>query len=488
MSQQSEVTLQKGSGPVVTTLRSKWWKVVLVFGLPILIWFVDAPPGLTPEAWHIFAIYAGAILGVIFKPFPEPVVLLAACSIAGIVFSDYKIALSGFSNRTAWLVFSAFLIGQAFVDTNLGKRISYLLLKRFGKSSLAIGYCMALSDLIVSPATPSNTARSGGIVYPIFKSLAVALGSVPGPTAKKIGAYLTALEYQNSLTSHAMFITAGASNAVVLAFAVSILNIEVSWALWFLAAAVPCLLVFFLMPWLVYKVYPPELKAIPESKAIATQGLQELGPMTKEEKYLAFFFLMAILGWATTSITKIDTTIVAISFVSLCLLFGAVKWESLAGNKGAWTTFIWYAGVLGIAATLSDAKFFEWLADVMGKVLPLAGLNPLLVLTVLTILSILPRYLFASTAAFAASFYPVLFAMALAAKIDPMATTLLLSLSLSYGSTLAPYTNAVGPILAGTGYVADSGVWWKLGGLLAIAGTIALLVIGLPYWKLLGLW
>lgn len=488
MSQQSEVILKKGDGPVVTTVKNKWWRIILVFGLPVVLWFMDAPAGLTPEAWHIFAIYVGAILGIIFKPFPEPVVLLAAVSIIGIVFGSYEMALSGFSNRTAWLVFSAFLIGQAFVDTNLGKRISYMLLKRFGKSSLSIGYCMAFSDLIVSPATPSNTARSGGIVYPIFKSLAVALDSLPGPTAQKIGAYLTALEYQNSMTTHAMFITAGASNAVVLAFASDILKIDISWALWTLAIFLPGILVFLLMPWLVYKVCPPELKAIPESKAIAVKGLQELGPMKKEEKLLALFFIMAIIGWATADITKINTTIVAISFVSLCLLFGAVKWESLAANKAAWTTFIWYAGVLGIAALLSEAEFFVWLADVMGKNIPLAGMNSLLVLIILTILSILPRYLFASTAAFAASFYPVLFTMAVVAQVNPMLAALLLSYSLSYASSVTTYSNAVGPILAGTNYVTDNGVWFKLGAILAVVGTVALLVVGLPYWKILGLW
>ena len=378
------------SNPQVNSPFKKWLKILVVFGLPVLLWFIPPPAGLSLEAWHIFAIYAGAIFGVILRPFPEPVILLTAVTVIGVVFMDYKMALSGFSNRTAWLVFSAFLIGQAFVDTNLGKRISYILLRKFGKSSLSVGYCMAFSGLIVSPATPSNTARSGGIVYPIFQSLAIALGSTPGPTARKIGAYLTALEYQNSMTTHAMFVTAGASNLVVLAFASDILNIHVSWLGWFIYVLVPGMFVFLLMPWLVYKIYPPELKAIPESKSIAEKGLQELGPTTRREKLLGLFFLMAILGWATAEITGLNTTIVAIGFVTLCLLFDVVKWDSLAANKKAWTTFIWYAGILGIAANLADAGFFIWLADVMGKNIPLAGMNEIAALALITILSVLP--------------------------------------------------------------------------------------------------
>ncbi|MGI6677619.1 MAG: DASS family sodium-coupled anion symporter [Dehalobacterium sp.] len=465
-----------------------WWRLAIVVGIPLIMWFLEPPAGLSVEAWHILAVYIGAILGVIFKPYPEPVILLVACTTLGVVFLDYKMALSGFSNRTAWLVFSAYLIGQAFVDTNLGKRISYHLLKKFGRSSLSVGYVMAFSDLLVSPATPSNTARTGGIVYPIFRSLAVALGSNPGPTSRKIGSYLTLLSFQNSMTTHAMFVTAGASNLVVMEFASSILDIHVSWIGWFIAILVPGLAAFLFMPWLVYKVYPPEIKAIPESKKIAEDGLKELGTMTRQEKFLALFFVLAIIGWATAEISGINSTVVALAFVCLCLLFRVVPWKSLATNDKAWTTYIWYAGILGIAALLADAGFFLWLADIMGKNLPLAGMNPILIYLILLVISILPRYLFASTAAFAASFYPVLFSMAIAAEVNLMVVGLLLMYSLSYGSAVTPYSNAVGPLLFGTDYVEDSKMIWIVGALLAVVGIVCLMVLGLPYWKILGLW
>ncbi len=104
--------------------------------------------------------------------------------------------LLGYSNSVTWLVFSAFMVSSAFIKTGLGRRIAYILIGKFGSSSLGLGYVAAITDLILSPATPSNTARTGGIVYPIFLIIASALGSEPGPSARVFGAYLSLLLYE----------------------------------------------------------------------------------------------------------------------------------------------------------------------------------------------------------------------------------------------------------------------------------------------------
>ncbi|WP_299067155.1 anion permease, partial [Accumulibacter sp.] len=40
--------------------------LVLFFGL----WFTPVPAGLTPEAWHLFAVFASAIVSVVLNVFP----------------------------------------------------------------------------------------------------------------------------------------------------------------------------------------------------------------------------------------------------------------------------------------------------------------------------------------------------------------------------------------------------------------------------------
>lgn len=160
-------------------------KLLVLVAIPLLISLFPAPAGLTELAWVLSGIYLAAIVGLVIKPFSEPVILLVAVAASMVVIGNLgdgsiksSSVLSGYASGTTWLVFSAFTLSAAFVITGLGKRIAYILIGKIGSTTLGLGYVTAFLDLILSPATPSNTARAGGIVLPIINSVAVALGKV----------------------------------------------------------------------------------------------------------------------------------------------------------------------------------------------------------------------------------------------------------------------------------------------------------------------
>ena len=73
----------------------------------------------------------------------------------------------------------------------MGKRISLLLVKKMGKRTLTLGYAVAVSDTLLAPFTPSNTARSGGTIYPVIRNLPALYGSKPNdPSSRRIGSYI----------------------------------------------------------------------------------------------------------------------------------------------------------------------------------------------------------------------------------------------------------------------------------------------------------
>jgi len=304
-------------------MGSKIWKFGVCVLVSVVILMLPPPSGLTVAAWQLFAIYLAAIFGLVLRPFDEAVILLGVIAAAGLAFGNMGALLSGYASSSAWLVFSAFMIGAAFSATGLGRRVAYFLIGKFGRTTLRLGYVAAVTDLVISPATPSNTARTGGIVYPIFQSIALALDSKPGPTARRVGAYLTLTLYYISFTTGYTFLTAMAPNVLILSFAKSILKVEVDWILWAKAAIVPGLVTLFLIPWVVYKIYPPEVKKI-DNETLGKKGLADLGPMSKREITLAILFVLAVLGWALGSVFKIDATAVAVGFVAACLLTGEI--------------------------------------------------------------------------------------------------------------------------------------------------------------------
>lgn len=115
--------------------KKSLWKLILILAIPCIIGFMPAPAGLSELAWVLFGIYLAAIVGLVIKPFPEPVVLLIAVAASMVVVGNLSggefkttAVLSGYSSGTTWLVFSAFTLSAAFVTTGLGKRIAYLLI------------------------------------------------------------------------------------------------------------------------------------------------------------------------------------------------------------------------------------------------------------------------------------------------------------------------------------------------------------------------
>jgi len=468
------------------TMNSKLGKLAGCILVPIVILMMPVPKGLTLDAWRLFAVYMAAIVGLVLRPYDEAVILLSVIAGYGLIYGKMGTLLSGYASTTAWLVFSAFMIGTAFTSTGLGKRIAYYLIGKFGETPLRLGYVAALTDFIISPATPSNTARTGGIVYPIFQSIAVALDSTPGATARRIGAYLTLTLYYISFTTGFTFITAMAPNALILSFAQSILKVNVSWMQWATAAIVPGVVMLLLIPLVVYKIYPPELKHI-DNKVLAKNGLEDLGPMSVQEKILAVLFVLAVLGWALGSTIKVDATSVAVGFVAASLLTGVISWNKVLEAKGAWGTFIWYGGIIGLSGALAKAKFFEWLAKLISMNVNFQGANVFFVMAALVFFSLAVRYLFASMAAYVASMIPVLFTIALVAKVPVLPIIFLIAFSAGYGGMLTHYGGALSPILFGTGYV-DQKTWWKNGAIMAAISFAVTFILGLVYWKVIGLW
>ncbi len=463
-------------------------KLLPVVLIPLALWMVPTPEGLNTETWHVVALYIALLLGLVVKPFSEPVVTLIIIGILS-MFIDTKITYSGYGSEMAWFIVTVTIVCAAFVKTGLGKRIAYNLLTRFGKTSLGLGYIMMFVDLILSPATGSNMSRTS-IDYPIFRNIAESVGSTPEKDPRKLGSYLTMLMYVVSMSTAVLFLTGMATNAITVSLAKEMLGVNIDWMTWFKASVVPAGLVLALGPIVVYKVYKPELKDLGDIKPLMREGLKEMGPMRKDEKILAVLFVLAILGWMFGGkITSVDLgmQVVAFVFLALTMLFGILNWNDVIAQKGAWNTFVWYGAFYGIASTLASQGFYKWLAGVLESYLKLSQMNGMLVVVILLVISLAVRYFFVSNSAYVASFYPVLFALALTTKAPIMVVALLLAFFAGYGALLTHYGNGAGIYTFATGYCTQKD-FWTVGTIMVGVALVVFLGIGLPYWKIIGLW
>jgi DASS family divalent anion:Na+ symporter len=465
---------------------SKLKSFLTILAIGAVIWFIPVPAGLKPQAWHLLAIFVATIIGIIMSPLPMGAMALIGIAVAALTktLTTGQI-LSGFSNSVIWLIVCAFLFARGFIKTGLGTRVAYLLMRAIGDSTLKLGYVLSISDLIIAPATPSNTARGGGVLYPIVRSLCAAFESEPGPSARRVGAYLMQTQYHGNIITSAMFMTAMAANPLAAELAKKAVGIDISWGLWALAGIVPGLVSLLFMPYFLYKIYPPELKDTPEAKRMAAEELAKRGGMSSGEWIVLMVFVSALILWSTSGITKIDATLVAILGVCVMLITEVLTWKDVLDDKGPWDTLMWMGALVCMADFLNKLGFIPWFAKTVAA--SLVGIPWVVTLAILFVVYLYVHYGFASMTAHVTAVYPAFLAVAVAAG----APAYLAALGLAYLSNLCGsithYATGTSPIYFGAGYVSQ-GKWWQLGFVVSVVNLIIWIGIGGIWWKILGLW
>lgn len=464
-------------------------KLVGVILLGAVIWFLPHPDAITPIAWHLFAVFAATIAGFILQPLPIGAVAFIGVSVAALLgVVSVKVAISGYGNSTIWLIVCAFLLARAFIKSGLGSRIAYLIIKAIGKSSLTLGYAITLSDFVISPATPSSTARAGGIIYPIIRSLSSALHSEPDDgTARKFGAYIMQIEYQANAITCAMFMTAMAGNPMAVELAAKTIGVEITWSAWATAAIVPGLLSLLLMPYLLYKLYPPEIHEMPHAKQMAVEALENMGPMSWMEKVVLAVFVGSLALWATSSLTHMNATGVGMLAVTVLLLTNVLTWQDVLQEKGAWNTMFWMGSLIALAGALSSSGFIKVVADMAGAAIQSAGLSWLAAFIILVLIYVYSHYAFASVSAHIGAMYAAFLAVAVAVGTPPLLAAISFAALSNIMIPLTHYGGGAAPILYGAGYV-PQGTWWKLGFIIVTVNLVIWLGIGSLWWHVIGLW
>ena len=474
------------------------WRALLPVAVTLVLALMPAPGGLPQHAWYFFAIFAGVIVGLMVEPLPggavgligvtlvavlAPYALFAPAELAKPGFKPaaeaLKWALSGFSNGTVWLIFGAFMFALGYEKTGLGRRIALTLVKAMGRRTLTLGYAITIADTLLAPFTPSNTARSGGTIYPVIRNLPALYDSKPNdPSSRRIGSYLMWVAIAATCVTSSMFLTALAPNLLALELVKKTAGVEIGWAQWFLAFAPVGVLLLVLIPLVAYWIYPPEVKSGDEVPRWAAEELRKLGGITGRELTLGALVLVALTLWIFGG-KVIDATVVALVVISLMLVTGVVTWEDITANKAAWNTLAWFATLVALAGGLSKVGFVKWFAD--GVAGSMSGYTPFAAMVGLVLVFYFTHYIFASITAHVTAMLPVMLAVGMTIPgLDMAQFALLLCLTLGIMGMLTPYATGPSPVYYGSGYLPAKD-YWILGAVFGVLFIAAFLLIGLPW-------
>jgi divalent anion:Na+ symporter, DASS family len=452
---------------------------LFLHALPLVIagaiWFSPVPAGLTPQAWHLFAIFITAILSVLLGLLPllTSTTLAAGAVVLTGTTSPAK-AFGGFANTSVLLVVIAFLVAQAVVKSGLGRRISLFMVSLFGRSSLGLAYSIILTDAAIAPAFPSNTAR-GGVLYPIVLSVAQGSGSRPDdPKGRRLGGYLMFSAMASLAVSSALWMTATSANPIAIQVAKQY-GINIGFGQWLLAASVPALLIILTLPWLLARLFPPGVGSTPEAPAAARKSLAELGPLSRDEWITAIAFVLMVSGWVFADKLQLNVTSIAFAGLGLLMMTGVLTAHDIATQGDTLATFLWLAVLFALSGQLNELGFMGYVGQRLAS--HMGGLSWPITYVALVVLYVAIHYVFVSQSSQVLALLGVFLDVGIRGGVPPTLMAFSLFFASSYFSVITPQGGSQNVIFVGSGYLTQRELY-RLGFLTTLFFLIVYLTIG----------
>jgi DASS family divalent anion:Na+ symporter len=424
------------------------------------IWFSPVPAGLTPQSWHLFAIFATAIVSVLLSLYTllTSTMLAAGAVVLTNTISAEK-AFAGFANSSVLLVVVAFLVAQAVVKSGLGQRIALFMVGLFGKSSMGLAYSIVLTDAAIAPAFPSNTAR-GGVLFPIVLSVAKGSGSNPDdPNGRRLGGYLMFCAMASLAISSALWMTATSANPIAIQVALKY-GVNVDFGKWLVASSVPALIAILALPWLLARLFPPGVGATPEAPAAARKALSELGPLSRDEWLTAIAFVFMVTGWILADKIHLSVTSIAFAGLGLLLMTAVLTANDIATQGDTLATFLWLAVLFALSTQLNELGFMGYvgqrLAGYMG------GLSWPVTYIALVLLYVAIHYMFVSQSSQVLALLGVFLDVGIRGGVPASLMAFSLFFASSYFSVITPQGGSQNIIFVGSGYLTQRELY-KLG-------------------------
>jgi len=463
--------------------------VVLVFGF--ILWFIPVPSGLdtyistlpasdleftSQTAWHLFAVFITAIFAVILNSmaiFTAAILGVSAVILTGTLTP--KQAFSGFAEDWILLIIVAFLIARGVIKSGLGKRIAFLIIRKFGKTSLGLSYSVIAADMLIAPAFPSNTARSG-VLFPIVNALAADSGSkVANGTRKKLGSFLMMSSMAGLTVSSSLWLTAMAANPAGAKMAEEF-GVHITYGSWAIAASVPALVLYFLIPRVLMKIYPPEVTETPDAPLIAQNALEKMGPVHRNEwVMLAVFIGMVGLWIASSFVPELNKTAVAFLGLGILMLTNIFTMEDLSAEGKALGTLVWFAILYAMSVYLNRFGFMGWIGDNAATMVE--GMSWPMAYVILIVSYVLIHYFFVSQTAQMLALFTVFLGVAVGAGVPAELMALMLLFATNFNAIITPQGSSANVIYVGSGYL-EPGEIYRVGGIITLVNTVVFLTVG----------
>lgn len=467
----------------------RWWAVLsgpVLFAVTLL---APAPAGFTALAWPVLGLAAWMACWWSLEAVPlTATALLPLVIVPMLGFDRPAIILAEYANPTIFLILGGFLIAIAMERCNLHRRIAYNIVARVGDEPTRLVLGVMLATALLSMWV-SNTS-SALMMLPVATSIAVLVtsGAGAGDTRSVINfrAAMTLCVAYSATIGGLGTLIGTPTNALVQGFAARNLGIDlrfVDW-LWF---GLPTVAVLLPLAWwiLVRVALPFRLTAVRETSLLLQDALLELGRMSTAERRVAAVAGLAALAWIGRPLLNEwvwlarlnDTVIAVVAGLALFVVPAApggraALLDATSFARVPWDVLLLFGGGLALAAAIQASA----LSDTLGASLSVFANWPLLALIALIVTALILWTELNSNVATAATFLPVL--AALAATTDHASLALLAPAAMAASAAfMLPVGTPANAIVFATGQLSLRQMI-RAGALLNVMAIVVITLVG----------
>ncbi|MCA9733925.1 MAG: DASS family sodium-coupled anion symporter [Deferribacteres bacterium] len=446
---------------------------------PFLFLFLLAlpvPQSMSPEAWRTAAIALFMAVWWMTEPIPIPATaLLPMVLLPFFGISKMQEAAQPYAHPLVYLFMGGFILALGMREWNLHKRIALLVIKKIGTGPKQIiaGFMIAAAFLSMWVSNTATTMMMLPIALPIIE---LAQSSEKGQEKQLENfaiALLLGIAYACSIGGIGTLIGTP-PNAFLASFLDQTYHIQIGFGQWMLIGMPVVILglplVYFIMTRFLFKI---DLMELGMGKKVIDEELRHLGPVSRQEKIVAFVFALVAISWifrpvinkwlpgvSDTGIGMAGAVLLFIIPVDLRKGRFLLQWHAMRDLP--WGVLILFGGGLSLANAIAHTGLAEWIGNQLQflQFLPVVFFI-FLITTVIVFLTELT-----SNTATAAAFLPIMASVAVAISQSPLLLVLPAAMSASCAFML-PVATPPNAIVYGSGKVSinnmmQAGIWLNI--------------------------
>ncbi len=480
------------------TTALQWAAIaVSVFLLFFTAWITPFE-GLSNAGMQVLGILVGAVVlwltnGAGWTNF---LILMAMMTVPGV---GVKPVIAGsFGNDTVVFLLLCFMLSATLTATGLARRISFwFVTNKLGRKSpwwTIFMYFAALFLLSLLLSSTSTFMIFMPIMVEILEQVGYKKEDKPAVGAMMILGTVVIGQIANSCTpiSHAMSITGMTTYTTYTQGTIDFFTFCAA----LMPAAIVCSIVWCLYARFIWKPEVSKFEALDFDTLKAT-----MGPLTKQEKIAAAFYVLVIILWVLPGLAKYVAPgiyqsvsvihqcyppIVVLIVLNLITIDGKpVLAFSDAFKSVNWSSFIFMATIMELGSLISNADIGvrPWLGTVFTPMF--SGMSPIVFMVVICVFGILLTN-FVSNAVGLAVCYAIALPLCLSifeGRVHPMAMGLLIT-AVSQYAWAAPSSTPNAAVAAGSGWI-DTNTMLRHGLVIAAIMAVFFCLVGIPFANLL---